>query len=393
MPQTPVWKLTSICASIDALALAAICLLVSTMIVREGRWAGLRLGGVLALFTLPCLTVSIAHPRPGWLLAVLVVIRQGVAVILAMRRRANPRSEPWLVIPACALSLAWMLYGIGSGHSEIVFLALLGEMFFVAGASFWFAGWERSLGLVTTCTGFIVFGAMFPGALLIQQAWPGSPAAADVFGVSSFCAAIGMILIVFEEDLRSVRQATEEYRLTFETNPHPLWIYDAETFEFLAVNRASCSTHGYTREEFEKLRLQDIIDRREMPQVLKQVALSAPNSARASHHIRKDGTILPMDITAHSIIFRGRPARFVLGIDVTEREELQRQVLHHSRHDSLTGLPNRVLFEERLEGALALWMRMRSSLDGDEKLGIVCLNLDRFKRINDAYGSWVGNEC
>jgi diguanylate cyclase (GGDEF)-like protein len=89
----------------------------------------------------------------------------------------------------------------------------------------------------------------------------------------------------------------------------------------------------------------------------------------------------------------GRPARFVLGIDVSEREELLRQVLHHSRHDSLTGLPNRTLFEEQLEGALALWIRMRSSLDRDEMLGIVCLNLDRFKRINDTYGTRVGNEC
>jgi diguanylate cyclase (GGDEF)-like protein/PAS domain S-box-containing protein len=392
-PASPVLRLTSICVGIDALALAAIFLLVSTMIVREGRKAGLQFGGVLAFFTLPCLTMSIAHPHPSWLLAVLVVVRQGMVILLAMRPRLNRRSVLSVVIPACALSLAWLLYGIGHGHNEIVVLALLGEMFIVAGANFWFAGWERSLGLITTCIGLIVFGAMFPGIQLIQQAWPGSSAATGVFGLSSFCAAIGMILIVFEEDLRSLRQMTEEYRLTFDTNPHPLWIYDAETLEFLAVNQAASLTHGYTREEFLKLRLPDIVDKSEIPQVLRQVALSAPSPNRASRHIRTDGTILPMDITAHSIVFRGRPARFVLGIDVSEREELQRQVLHHSRHDSLTGLPNRTLFEEQLEGALALWIRMRSTLDRDEKLGIVCLNLDRFQRINDTYGIWVGNEC
>jgi diguanylate cyclase (GGDEF)-like protein/PAS domain S-box-containing protein len=392
-PESPVWRLASVCVGIDALALAAIFLLTSTMIVREGRKAGLKFGSVLALFTLPCLTMSTVYPHPGWLLVILVVARQGMAILLATRPRLNRRAVLSVVIPACTLSLAWMLYGIGHGHSEIVILALLGEMFFVGGANFWFAGWERSLGLMTTCTGLIVFGLMFPGVLLIQQTWPGSSAATGVFGVSSFCAAIGMILIVFEEDLRSVSQATEEYRLTFDTNPHPLWIYDAETLEFLAVNQAACLTHGYTPEEFAKLKLSDIVDKSEMKQVLRQVALSAPTPNRESRHIRKDGTILPMDITAHSIVFRGRQARFVLGIDVSEREELQRQVLHHSRHDSLTGLPNRTLFEEQLGDALALWIRMRGSLDRDEKLGIVCLNLDRFKRINDTYGIWVGNEC
>jgi diguanylate cyclase (GGDEF)-like protein/PAS domain S-box-containing protein len=392
-PVSPFWRSTSVCASVDSLALAAIFLLMSTMIVREGRKAGLRFGGVLALFTLPCLTMSIAQPSLGALLAVLALARQAVAIRLAMRPRLNRRSVLWIVIPACALSLACMLYGIGHGHSEIIVLALLGEMFIAAGANFWFAGWERSLGLSTTCTGLIAFGAMFPAMLFIHQSPAASSASIAVFGISLFCAAIGMILIVFEEDLRSVRQTTEEYRLTFDTNPHPLWIYDAETLEFLAVNQAACSTHGHTREEFAKLKLPDIVDKREMPQVLRQVALSAPSPNRESRHIRKDGTILPMDITAHSIVFRGRPARFVLGIDVSEREELQRQVLHHSRHDSLTGLPNRTLFEEQLDAALALWIRMRSTLDRDEKLGIVCLNLDRFKRINDTYGIWVGDEC
>jgi len=392
-PENPFLRLVSICVGIDALALAAIFLLVSTMIVREGRKAGLQFGGVLALFTLPCLTMSMAQPGLSVLLAVLVLARQGVTVWLAMRTRLNRRSVLSVVLPVCALSLTCMLFGIGHGHSQVVVLALLGEMFIVAGVDFWFAGWERSLGLTTTCTGLIAFGAMFPVVILIRQGPPENSAAIAMLGVSLFCVAIGMILIVIEEDLRSVRQATEEYRLTFDTNPHPLWIYDAETLAFLAVNQAACLTHGYTREEFAKLKLLDIVDKSEMPQVLRQVAASAPSPNRASRHIRKDGTLLPMDVTAHSIVFRGRPARFVLGIDVSEREELQRQVLHHSRHDSLTGLPNRTLFEEQLEGALALWIRMRSTLDRDEKLGIVCLNLDRFKRINDTYGIWVGDEC
>lgn len=384
---SPVGQLTNVCVSIDALALAAIFFIVSTMIVREGRRAGLRLGVALTFFTLPLLTLAIAHLHPSWILATLVTVRQGIAVWLAMRARVNRRAVLTLVIPACSVTLAWMLYGLGHGHSEYVVLALLGEMYLVAGADFWFNGWERSMGLITTCTGLVAFAAIFPGALLIQQIWPRSPAASDLFGISAFCVAVGMILIVLEEDARAARQTTEEYQLTFDTNPHPLWILDTETLEFLAVNQAICAKLGYTREEFVDLRLPDILPKSITPDLLGKGTLSSLKANRALCHIRKDGKEMPMDITAHDIVFRGRPARFVLGIDVTEREELERQVQHHSRHDILTGLPNRVLFEEQLKGALA------RAIDSQEKLALLCLNLDRFKRINDTYGTRLGDEC
>ena len=384
-PRAPLWRLASGCASVDALALAAILLLVSAKIIREGRKAGLRLGGILALFTLPCLTLAVAHPHPGWLLTLLVLARQGVATRLALRPRLNRRPALLVVLPACGASLLWMLYGIRHGHNEYVLLALLAEMFFVAAANFWFNGWERTLGLSTTCIGLAGFAAVFPGALLIEPGW--SKFLGDFAGLSVFCAAVGMILIVLEEDARAARETTGEYRLTFETNPHPLWIYDAETLEFLAVNEAACATHGYTRDEFAQLRLSDIVETTEMPEILRQVALSAPVSYPASRHFRKDGTEIPMDITAHTIVFRGRRARFVLGIDVSEREELQRQVLHHSCHDVLTGLPNRVLFEEQLKRAVAHAQEIK------EKLAILCLDLDRFARVNDTYGTAVGDAC
>src|SRR6201998_933436 len=273
-----------------------------------------------------------------------------------------------------------MLVGIERGHSEYVVLALLAEMYFVAGVDFWFAGWERSLGLITTCMGFLAFAAVFPGALLIEQAWPRSPLASDLFGISAFSVAVGMILIVLEEDARSARQTTEEYQLTFDTNPHPLWMFDTEKLEFLAVNQAACAEHGYTREEFGELRLPDILAKGAHLQILGQVGRSTANPNGISRHIRKDGGEMPMDVTTHQIVFHGRPAQFVLGIDVSEREELERQVQHPSRHDPLTGLPNRVLFEEQLKGALA------RSLDAKEKLAILFINLDHFKRINDTYG-------
>lgn len=136
-PTSTVSRLVNLCASVDALGLSAVFFLVSTMIVREGRTAGLRLGSVLTLFTLPCLTVAIIEPHLGRLLATLVIIRQCVAVGLAIRTRINPGLMRRVTIPTCAASLALMLFGLAHGHSEYVVLTLLGEMYFTAGLDFW----------------------------------------------------------------------------------------------------------------------------------------------------------------------------------------------------------------------------------------------------------------
>ena len=71
--------------------------------------------------------------------------------------------------------------------------------------------------------------------------------------------------------------------------------------------------------------------------------------------------------------------------DITEWEKAQAQIFHMARHDALTNLPNRTLFRERLEAALLRVGR-------DERVGVLCLDLDRFKPVNDSLGHLVGDE-
>ena len=71
--------------------------------------------------------------------------------------------------------------------------------------------------------------------------------------------------------------------------------------------------------------------------------------------------------------------------DISERKRLEEQVRHQAEHDALTGLPNRILFLDRLHQALATWRRQR------DRCAVMFLDLDKFKPINDHHGHQAGD--
>ncbi len=115
--------------------------------------------------------------------------------------------------------------------------------------------------------------------------------------------------------------AGEEYRVLFESNPQPMWVYDGETFVFLTVNEAAQRTYGYTHEEFLSMTIMDIRPPEEIPDLLEVIGTTSRGLDHSGlwRHRRKDGTVFSVEVTSHSIDFRGRPARIVLVHDVTAR--------------------------------------------------------------------------
>src|SRR5579862_3198718 len=124
-----------------------------------------------------------------------------------------------------------------------------------------------------------------------------------------------------------IRESEERYRKLFELNPQPVWVYDRNTLDFLAVNNAAVQTYGYSRDEFLSMTILEIRPPDELPKLLRVVAglPDGRNKTGLSRHRKKDGSILDVEITSYSFAFDGRPADFVIAADVSERQRTEKE--------------------------------------------------------------------
>ncbi|MDQ3412468.1 MAG: PAS domain S-box protein [Chloroflexota bacterium] len=134
-----------------------------------------------------------------------------------------------------------------------------------------------------------------------------------------------------------LRDSEARYRLLFESNPIPMWVWDTRTFRFLAVNDAAIYQYGWPREEFLRLTLLDVRPPEDQPAILDKIARVAAEPAGLDvagvwRHRRRDGTIFDAEVTTHAMTFNERDARVSLAIDVTER------TLHERRLERLSAL-------------------------------------------------------
>lgn len=120
-------------------------------------------------------------------------------------------------------------------------------------------------------------------------------------------------------------RSEEQYRVLFESNPNPMWVYDAGTYVYLAVNEAAVRHYGYTREEFLAMTILDVRPPQKIPAMLENIAaLQTPHRyAGEWEHRKKDGTPIFVEVSSQFIDFGGRPARLVLVNDVTERKQAE----------------------------------------------------------------------
>jgi len=136
----------------------------------------------------------------------------------------------------------------------------------------------------------------------------------DIYGV--------LIDISEEKQLHEqLRTSEAHYRMLFEANPHPMWVFDLDTLAFLAVNDAAITKYGYTRDEFLNMTIRDIRPPEDIDRLEDNIEKVTKGLDRAGiwQHMTKDGNKLAVEITSHTLTFEGRRAEVVLAHDVTER--------------------------------------------------------------------------
>jgi PAS domain S-box-containing protein len=124
----------------------------------------------------------------------------------------------------------------------------------------------------------------------------------------------------------SLRESEQQYRLIFDGNPIPMWVFDHDTLALLEVNDAAIQHYGYSREEFLGVTMRDIRPAEDVPamlEYLRQLLVAGTpvrmGSAGVWRHRKKDGTLIDVEAKWCPISFHGRAASLSMATDITER--------------------------------------------------------------------------
>lgn len=186
-----------------------------------------------------------------------------------------------------------------------------------------------------------------------------------------------------------IKESREIYRVLFDSSPYPAWVYDLETLKILAVNKEAVRNYGYSKEKFLELTLEDLHPAEDDTILFEYVNQSQTDEVpviQLNKHRKKDGSVIDVETASQPIIFGDRRACLVLATDVTTRKRTEKQLLHDTLHDALTGLPNRALFLEHLRRAIE-----RRGTRETKIFAVLFLDFDHFKDINDSLGHMEGD--
>ncbi|RNC69845.1 MAG: EAL domain-containing protein [Desulfuromonadales bacterium] len=211
--------------------------------------------------------------------------------------------------------------------------------------------------------------------------------------VSLLNAAVALIASYFVSVIRQETDAvrdSEERLANFLDTANDLILSITPDGRFLYVNNAWQRTLGYTANEAVTLSFFDLlhVDSREQCGVEIHRVLSGDNlSPLEAVFTAKGGRSIVVEGNLTCASEGGDPS-VIWGIcrDITERKQAEEELYRLAHHDTLTGLPNRILFLDRLRQAKALANRYR------HQVAVLFLDLDRFKIINDTLGHPVGDK-
>jgi diguanylate cyclase (GGDEF)-like protein/PAS domain S-box-containing protein len=307
-------------------------------------------------------------------------------LLFATRLRRIALPMRMLVVVAAVASTCWLFWSIQQGDGNLGVSALLSELYLIVALVYISTFRRLSGGTLTVSFGLLAWASVFPVAEFCNHLHIIDQISPEFWNVPKYFVAFGMMLILLEEEIIAANQASKHYRVLFEANPHPMWIYNRNNLAIEGVNDAALQQYGYSRDQFLAMTLDDVAAPSEGDLPTEELhRLQSEDSIE--QHRRSDGTLRFVHVATHPLPGDRPDLAFSLVQDVTERQQLHMRLSHQAHHDLLTGLANRAFLEAKLRDTLSHSQRYH------RQSALLCLDLDRFKAINDTYGHGVGDAC
>ncbi len=205
--------------------------------------------------------------------------------------------------------------------------------------------------------------------------------------VGALLQSFNQLLTALARREQTEKENNERIRTMFERATDGILLMSPDG-DVLAVNEAFASMHGYSKQEILAMCISDL-DTPKTAIGLRERMRSAESGRslvkEVSHH-HKDGHDLILEVSSSMVEIKGQPCIQAFYRDITDRKNLEIQVVELAYRDSVTGLPNRHLLTDRLTKALAATSR------DNQFAALMYIDLDNFKSINDTMGHQAGDK-
>jgi len=173
--------------------------------------------------------------------------------------------------------------------------------------------------------------------------------------------------------------------------PASLTVKDARTSAYALINRSASRLFDIARDAMIGHRPQDLFDSAQADKLMvrDRAALDARGRPIMTEHTvtGPGGETRVLNTTKVAVMDENQEPQYIIAFseDITDRKRAEAQIAHMAHHDGLTDLPNRVAFSEAFGSVL------READQSDQSFAVLCLDLDRFKDVNDVYGHTAGD--